>query len=69
MWLFRRKTRMMAETESDHERLCINCRGAISQISLSFEQKLIEDEDFCRRCWDDIMNGSYDEVAVIPSLA
>ena len=41
---------MMAETESDHERLCINCRGAISQISLSFEQKLIEDEDFCRRC-------------------
>ncbi len=69
MWLFRRKTRMMAETESDHERLCINCRGAISQISLSFEQKLIEDEDFCRRWWDDVMNGSYDEVAVIPSLA
>jgi hypothetical protein len=41
----------------------------ISQFSLSFEQKLIEDEDFCRRCWDDIVNGSYDEVAVVPSLA
>jgi hypothetical protein len=60
---------MMAEGKSGHEKHCINCSGAISQISLSFEQKLIQDEDFCRRCWDDIMNGSYDEVAVIPSLA
>lgn len=69
MRIIRRKTRVMAESASDHERLCINCRGPISQFSLSFEQKLVEDEDFCRRCWDDIMNGSYDEVAVVPSLA
>jgi hypothetical protein len=60
---------MMAEGKGEHEKHCINCSGAISRISLSFEQKLIKDEDFCRRCWDDIMNGSYDEVAVIPSLA
>lgn len=66
-----RKPRMMAESKSESvdEKSCINCRGPISQISLSFEQKLIEDEDFCRRCWDDIMNGSYDEVGVVPSLA
>lgn len=25
---------------------------------MSFEQRLIGDEDFCRRCWDEIMNAT-----------
>lgn len=51
--------------EEGEAKKCVNCSNSIDQLSLSFEQKLIDDEDFCRRCWDDIMNGSYDEQAVV----
>lgn len=51
--------------EEEEARECVNCSNGIDRGLLSFEQKLIDDEDFCRRCWDDIMNSSYDEQAVV----
>jgi len=52
-------------SSSEETRQCVNCSSTIDSGALSFEQKLIDDEDFCRRCWDDIMNGSYDEQAIV----
>jgi len=45
---------------------CVDCGINIDKGSLSFEQKLIEDEDFCRRCWDRVMDET-NEVR-LPSL-
>lgn len=38
------------------------CGGVINSSSLSFEQRLIGDEDFCRTCWNGIMYEEHDEV-------
>jgi hypothetical protein len=54
-----------SSSSSGETRQCVNCSSTIDSGALSFEQKLIDDEDFCRRCWDDIMNGSYDEQAIV----
>jgi hypothetical protein len=35
---------------------CVECDSPIDPNSLSFEQRLIDDQDFCRRCFDEIMN-------------
>ena len=45
---------------------CVECGIDIDVDYLSFEQKLIEDEDFCRRCWDRVMDET-DDVR-LPSL-
>ena len=45
---------------------CVECGIDIDVDNLSFEQKLIEDEDFCRRCWDRVMDNA-DDVR-LPSL-
>jgi len=45
---------------------CVECGIDIDIDNLSFEQKLIEDEDFCRRCWDRVMDET-DDVR-LPSL-
>lgn len=45
---------------------CVECGIDIGMDSLSFEQKLVEDEDFCRRCWDRVMDET-DDVR-LPSL-
>lgn len=45
---------------------CVECGINIDADNLSFEQKLIEDEDFCRRCWDGVMDD-VDDVR-LPSL-
>ena len=34
---------------------CVACFRAVDPDELSFEQKLIEDEHFCRSCWDEVM--------------
>lgn len=34
---------------------CIACSGPLDENDLSFEQRLIRDADFCRKCFDDIM--------------
>ena len=45
---------------------CVECGIDIDIDTLSFEQKLIEDEDFCRRCWDRVIDDT-DDVR-LPSL-
>ena len=45
---------------------CVECGIDIDVDNLSFEQKLVEDEDFCRRCWDRVMDDSND--VRLPSL-
>lgn len=45
---------------------CLDCSAPIDPNSLSFEQKLVDDKDFCRRCWARIM---MDEEILLPRLA
>jgi hypothetical protein len=40
--------------------ICVMCREMYMVEDTVFEQRLIADEDFCRRCWGDIMNSTYD---------
>jgi len=47
-------------------KICVECGIRIDTDNLSFEQELIEDEDFCRRCWDRIMDET-DDIR-LPSL-
>lgn len=35
--------------------VCVVCDNFIDAASLSFEQRLVGDQDFCRKCWDEIM--------------
>jgi hypothetical protein len=35
---------------------CVECDSPIEPGSLSFEQRLIDDQDFCRRCFDEIIS-------------
>ena len=39
---------------------CVECDTPIDENSMSFEQRLIGDESFCRRCFDRIMLGADD---------
>ena len=62
----------LAVQQTDNEQLaeckkCVECGIDIDIDNLSFEQRLIEDEDFCRRCWDRVMDET-DDVR-LPSLA
>jgi hypothetical protein len=41
---------------------CVVCRNVIDPASLSFEQRLIEDKDFCRKCWDAVMEVRPEEI-------
>lgn len=34
---------------------CVECNSPIDPNSLSFEMRLVEIRDFCRRCFDEIM--------------
>ncbi len=36
-------------------RNCTQCGDPISEESFSFEQRLIDDHNFCRKCFDEIM--------------
>ena len=48
------------------DKKCVECGIDIDIDNLPFEQKLIEDEDFCRRCWDRVVDDT-DDVR-LPSL-
>lgn len=50
-------------------RNCVTCSQPIDFLSLSFEQRIIDDQDFCRRCFDEIMTGSYDSDVDYEKLA
>lgn len=34
---------------------CVECNSPIDPNSLSFEMRLVDIQDFCRRCFDEIM--------------
>lgn len=38
-------------------RECVQCLNPIDTAMLSFEQRLIDDQDFCRRCFDEKVDG------------
>ncbi len=44
------------------------CGGAIDVSTLTFEQRLVNDEDFCRTCWNDIMYHEYEGEISVPRL-
>jgi hypothetical protein len=46
-------------------RKCVECSEPINPNSLSFEQKLIEDQDWCGKCWARIMTDSFDELSYL----
>ena len=43
---------------------CISCNLPIDLANLSFEQRLIEDKEFCRGCFDEILNDNNYDVRV-----
>lgn len=40
---------------------CIVCNRIVDLACSAFEQRLIEDKDFCRECWDEMMEQVYPE--------
>jgi hypothetical protein len=47
------------------ENPCVQCGHPIDHTNLTFEQRLIDDKDFCIRCWNEIMNDNTDEVKIV----
>ncbi|MEM2140459.1 hypothetical protein [Nitrososphaera sp.] len=44
----------------EQERTCVLCGESVDDSSLTFEQRLVEDEDFCAPCWNEIMHDVRD---------
>lgn len=40
--------------------ICAMCRDVYDTSAVSFEQRLVADEDFCPQCWIDIIDRAYD---------
>ncbi|MEO9295295.1 MAG: hypothetical protein ABI347_06820 [Nitrososphaera sp.] len=40
--------------------MCILCFEPLDCGNLSFHQRLIDDRDFCRACFDEIMEAQYE---------
>jgi hypothetical protein len=57
----------MQEMESETE--CVMCHREINSALLSFEQRLIDDKNFCRECWDGMMSGAQEEEAPLRALS
>lgn len=43
---------------------CISCNLPIDLANLSFEQRLVEDKEFCRICFEEILNDNNYDVRV-----
>lgn len=43
---------------------CIVCNVPIDETILSFEQRLIDDKEFCRRCFDEIIDDNNYDIRV-----
>lgn len=39
---------------------CVMCSSEFDLSDATFEQLLVNDTFFCRRCWTDIMTNEYD---------
>ena len=59
------ETEIDKETESNQ---CLICGINIDPKASTFEQRLIKDEDFCGKCFAEIMNDSDGETIVLPNL-
>ena len=42
------------------KRECVMCRESYGIEDITFEQRLVADEDFCPRCWQGILTTTYD---------
>ena len=40
---------------------CVMCADSFGLESRIFEQRLVDDTDFCPRCFAEILNASYDD--------
>lgn len=60
---------VLAGKKMRENRACVLCNDVINPRRLSFEQLLIDDTDFCRTCWDEIMQGEYPGDVPILALA
>ena len=40
---------------------CVLCHQKYSTETISFEQRLVDDKDFCIKCWNEIMGAEYEE--------
>jgi len=40
--------------------VCVMCSEEFDPSDVTFEQRLISDDSFCRKCWTDIMDREYD---------
>ncbi len=45
---------------------CVMCSSSFDLSERVFEQRLIDDMDFCPRCWQDIMTMEYESESVFP---
>jgi hypothetical protein len=54
------KGQSVHSTTDPMKNLCAMCRGMYRIEEIVFEQRLIADEDFCPRCWNNIMTATYD---------
>jgi len=55
-----RQTGLVGLHMMEQNRNCILCGSRVKDSSLTFEQRLIEDEDFCAPCWKEIMHDGRD---------
>jgi len=39
---------------------CVMCLDEFDPSDVTFEQRLVEDDSFCKRCWTEIMKDEYD---------
>lgn len=40
--------------------ICVLCGDKVDELSRTFEQRLIEDTDFCAQCWNEIMHDGHE---------
>jgi hypothetical protein len=39
---------------------CVMCAEEFDSLEITFEQRLVNDDSFCVKCWTDIMDGEYE---------
>ena len=44
---------------------CVACRRDLDPKDKTFEQRLIEDMDFCKRCFREIMDSELDDFEIV----
>jgi hypothetical protein len=56
------------QAEEKNDNRCLICGVNIDAKDIVFEQRLIKDEDFCGKCFADIMNDTDGDTIVLPQL-